>query len=140
MTGGASFNEVFFNDVRIPDDHRLGDVNQGWTVALTTLMIRPMLATTSTPPPSTSSGESRRCTAVNTIQADAATNANPFTSAPRTSARSSPNVCRSVEGRVVSRNATSATTSAPTSVSMWTASASSAREWNAAPAAISATM
>ncbi|HSS08676.1 MAG TPA: acyl-CoA dehydrogenase family protein [Acidimicrobiales bacterium] len=38
MTGGASFNEVFFNDVRIPDDHRLGDVNQGWTVALTTLM------------------------------------------------------------------------------------------------------
>jgi alkylation response protein AidB-like acyl-CoA dehydrogenase len=38
MTGGASFNEVFFNDVRIPDDHRLGDVNEGWTVALTTLM------------------------------------------------------------------------------------------------------
>ncbi len=38
MTGGASFNEVFFNDVRIPDTHRLGDVNGGWTVALTTLM------------------------------------------------------------------------------------------------------
>ena len=38
MTGGASFNEVFFTDVRIPDDHRLGDVNQGWSVALTTLM------------------------------------------------------------------------------------------------------
>jgi alkylation response protein AidB-like acyl-CoA dehydrogenase len=38
MTGGASFNEVFFNDVRVPDSHRLGDVNQGWTVALTTLM------------------------------------------------------------------------------------------------------
>jgi acyl-CoA dehydrogenase len=38
MTGGASFNEVFFNDVRVPDDQRLGDVNQGWTVALTTLM------------------------------------------------------------------------------------------------------
>ncbi len=38
MTGGASFNEVFFDDVRVPDDHRLGDVNQGWTVALTTLM------------------------------------------------------------------------------------------------------
>jgi acyl-CoA dehydrogenase len=38
MTGGASFNEVFFNDVRVPDEDRLGDVNQGWTVALTTLM------------------------------------------------------------------------------------------------------
>ena len=38
MTGGATFNEVFFTDVRIPDDHRLGDVNGGWTVALTTLM------------------------------------------------------------------------------------------------------
>ena len=38
MTGGANFNEVFFNDVRIPDSHRLGDVNQGWGVALTTLM------------------------------------------------------------------------------------------------------
>ena len=38
MTGGASFNEVFFTDVRVRDDHRLGDVNQGWTVALTTLM------------------------------------------------------------------------------------------------------
>jgi alkylation response protein AidB-like acyl-CoA dehydrogenase len=38
MTGGASFNEVFFSDVRIPDSHRLGDVNEGWTVALTTLM------------------------------------------------------------------------------------------------------
>ncbi len=38
MTGDASFNEVFFTDVRVPDDHRLGDVNGGWTVALTTLM------------------------------------------------------------------------------------------------------
>ena len=38
MTGGASFNEVFFTDVRIPADHLLGDVNSGWTVALTTLM------------------------------------------------------------------------------------------------------
>jgi alkylation response protein AidB-like acyl-CoA dehydrogenase len=38
MTGGASFNEVFFTDVRIPDEMRLGDVDEGWTVALTTLM------------------------------------------------------------------------------------------------------
>ena len=38
MTGGASFNEIFFNEVRVRDDHRLGDVNNGWNVALTTLM------------------------------------------------------------------------------------------------------
>ena len=38
MTGGAAFNEVFFNEVRVPDQWRLGDVNDGWRVALTTLM------------------------------------------------------------------------------------------------------
>ena len=38
MTGGASFNEVFFTEVRVRDDNRLGDVNNGWNVALTTLM------------------------------------------------------------------------------------------------------
>lgn len=32
------FNEVFFNDVRVPDSQRLGAVNDGWTVSLTTLM------------------------------------------------------------------------------------------------------
>ncbi len=38
MTGGSNFNEVFFDEVRVHDSHRLGDVNGGWTVALTTLM------------------------------------------------------------------------------------------------------
>ena len=34
---GSSFNEVFFSDVRIPDSLRLGEVGDGWKVALTTL-------------------------------------------------------------------------------------------------------
>ena len=38
MNGGAGFNEVFFDDVRVPHEHVLGDVNEGWTVAITTLM------------------------------------------------------------------------------------------------------
>lgn len=38
MSGGADFNEVFFDDVVIPDSERLGDVGDGWRVALTTLM------------------------------------------------------------------------------------------------------
>ncbi|MBW6434983.1 acyl-CoA dehydrogenase family protein [Actinoplanes hulinensis] len=38
MNGDSHFNEVFFDDVRIPDDERLGDVGDGWRVALTTLM------------------------------------------------------------------------------------------------------
>jgi alkylation response protein AidB-like acyl-CoA dehydrogenase len=37
MSGGSSFNEVFFTDVRIPDAMRLGPVGDGWKVALTTL-------------------------------------------------------------------------------------------------------
>ena len=38
MTGDAEFNEVYLTDVRIPDSHRLGNVGEGWKVALTTLM------------------------------------------------------------------------------------------------------
>ena len=37
MSGGAAFNEVFFDDVWVPDDDRLGEVGGGWRVAITTL-------------------------------------------------------------------------------------------------------
>ncbi|MDA9282384.1 acyl-CoA dehydrogenase family protein [Pseudomonadales bacterium] len=36
--GDSGFNEVFFDNVRIPDAQRLGEVGDGWKVALTTLM------------------------------------------------------------------------------------------------------
>src|SRR3712207_356120 len=38
ITGEAEFNELFLNDVRIPDENVLGGVGNGWKVALTTLM------------------------------------------------------------------------------------------------------
>jgi alkylation response protein AidB-like acyl-CoA dehydrogenase len=38
ISGQSHFNEVFFNDVRIPDGQRLGAVGEGWKVSLTTLM------------------------------------------------------------------------------------------------------
>jgi alkylation response protein AidB-like acyl-CoA dehydrogenase len=37
ITGNADFNEVFFNDVFVPDDDVVGTVNDGWTVARSTL-------------------------------------------------------------------------------------------------------
>ena len=38
INGGRGFNEVFFTNVRIPDENRLSEVGNGWKVALTTLM------------------------------------------------------------------------------------------------------
>ena len=37
IDGSAEFNEVFFTDVRCPQDNVIGGVNNGWKVAMTTL-------------------------------------------------------------------------------------------------------
>jgi alkylation response protein AidB-like acyl-CoA dehydrogenase len=38
MTGESEFNEIFFRDVRVPAANLLGKVNDGWNVAVSTLM------------------------------------------------------------------------------------------------------
>ncbi|HLW51840.1 MAG TPA: acyl-CoA dehydrogenase [Candidatus Angelobacter sp.] len=38
MTGEAEFNELFFHDVTVPVENVVGKVNQGWSVAMGTLM------------------------------------------------------------------------------------------------------
>src|ERR1700722_10228131 len=36
LDGETGFAEIFFEDVRVPDDQVLGTVNQGWSVAMAT--------------------------------------------------------------------------------------------------------
>ena len=38
VTGDAEFNEVFFENVRVPAENILGGLNNGWQVGITTLM------------------------------------------------------------------------------------------------------
>lgn len=49
MSGEAHFCEVFLEDVRIPDSARIGAVNNGWRVSLTTLMNERLLLGASAP-------------------------------------------------------------------------------------------
>jgi len=38
MSGDSGFNEVFFSEARVPADNVLGEVNDGWKVAIASLM------------------------------------------------------------------------------------------------------
>lgn len=38
LTGGASFDEVFLSDVYVPDEQRVGEVDGGWSVVVTSLL------------------------------------------------------------------------------------------------------
>ena len=38
ITGEAEFNEIFFTDVEVPVENRLGEEGDGWAVAMTTLL------------------------------------------------------------------------------------------------------
>jgi len=48
MTGVAWFNEVFFEDVRVPTKYVVGEIDKGWDIAITTLAVE---RTASTPYP-----------------------------------------------------------------------------------------
>jgi alkylation response protein AidB-like acyl-CoA dehydrogenase len=38
ITGESEFNEIFFSDVQVPAENVLGEVGEGWAVAMTTLL------------------------------------------------------------------------------------------------------
>jgi alkylation response protein AidB-like acyl-CoA dehydrogenase len=38
ITGDAGFNEVFYDNVRVPKENLIGELNQGWQVSIATLM------------------------------------------------------------------------------------------------------
>jgi alkylation response protein AidB-like acyl-CoA dehydrogenase len=48
ITGNAEFNETFFDNVRIPRDNVVGEINNGWRIAMTTLTYERGISTLAT--------------------------------------------------------------------------------------------
>ncbi|ETX05179.1 acyl-CoA dehydrogenase [Candidatus Entotheonella palauensis] len=48
ITGNAEFNETFFDNVRIPRDNIVGELNGGWRIAMTTLTYERGISTLAT--------------------------------------------------------------------------------------------
>jgi len=49
MTGESKFNEVFYDNVRVPKENLVGELNDGWRVSLATLMYQRLSAGTRHP-------------------------------------------------------------------------------------------
>jgi alkylation response protein AidB-like acyl-CoA dehydrogenase len=49
MTGEAKFNEVFYDNVRVPKENLVGELNDGWRVSIATLMYQRLSAGTRHP-------------------------------------------------------------------------------------------
>ena len=49
MTGESKFNEVFYDNVRVPKENLVGELNEGWRVSIATLMYQRLSAGTRHP-------------------------------------------------------------------------------------------
>lgn len=49
MTGESKFNEVFYDNVRVPKENLVGELNDGWRVSIATLMYQRLSAGTRQP-------------------------------------------------------------------------------------------